>query len=162
MNTFLPSKSYRQSAKELDNKRLGKQRVECYQILKALLGESKGWANHPATKMWKGHEGSLMSYTLAVCEEWQSRGFKDSITQKVYELALPHVPRLVRTMRNPWWLGRRKFHIAMQSNLKRKDPVHYKQYNVPLDLPYQWPTEGKTFRVIIPKEKKNGTKDKSS
>lgn len=36
MQTFLPYKSFEQSAACLDNKRLGKQRVEVLQILKAL------------------------------------------------------------------------------------------------------------------------------
>jgi len=57
MQTFMPYGSqYDQTAKCLDVKRLGKQRVETYQILKALLGESKGWRNHPATRMWEGYE----------------------------------------------------------------------------------------------------------
>ena len=41
MQTFLPYSNYPASARVLDNKRLGKQRVEVLQILKALAGESK-------------------------------------------------------------------------------------------------------------------------
>ena len=36
MQTFLPYPDFAESAKVLDNKRLGKQRVECLQIMKAL------------------------------------------------------------------------------------------------------------------------------
>ena len=36
MQTFLPNFLYKESARVLDNKRLGKQRVECLQILKVL------------------------------------------------------------------------------------------------------------------------------
>ena len=54
MQTFLPYKTFKQSAQVLDNKRLGKQRVEAYQILRALCGESKGWVHQPATVMWRG------------------------------------------------------------------------------------------------------------
>lgn len=39
MQTFLPYASYTKSAKALDNKRLGKQRVETLQVLQVLLGE---------------------------------------------------------------------------------------------------------------------------
>ena len=39
MQTFLPYADFPGSAKVLDRKRLGKQRVECCQILNTLLGE---------------------------------------------------------------------------------------------------------------------------
>ena len=48
----MPSQDYMTTASQLDNKRLGKQRVEAYQIIRALTGESQGWIHHPATKMW--------------------------------------------------------------------------------------------------------------
>lgn len=54
MQTFLPYPSFRESAKCLDNKRLGKQRVECIQIIKAINNPKYGWQNHPAVKMWRG------------------------------------------------------------------------------------------------------------
>jgi hypothetical protein len=61
MQTFLPYKDFKKSAKVLDNKRLGKQRVEAFQILNILLGrtKTKGWRNHPAVLMWKGHSNAL-------------------------------------------------------------------------------------------------------
>lgn len=52
VQTFLPYPDFAQSAQCLDRQRLGKQRVEVLQLLKALKGESKGWKNHPAAKMW--------------------------------------------------------------------------------------------------------------
>jgi hypothetical protein len=54
MQTFLPVANFKESAKILDYRRLGKQRVEARQILNALQGKSKGWANHPATKCGEG------------------------------------------------------------------------------------------------------------
>ena len=59
VNTFLPYPDFVKSAKILDYKRLGKQRVEAWQILRALRGETKGWRNHPATNLWRGHEKAL-------------------------------------------------------------------------------------------------------
>ena len=59
MQTFLPYESFAESAKVLDWRRLGKQRVEGMQIIKAITGEKrldgkpyKGWINHPASVMW--------------------------------------------------------------------------------------------------------------
>jgi len=50
MQTFLPYKDYDQCAEILDNKRLNKQILEAYQILKVLSGKSPSgaWRNHPA------------------------------------------------------------------------------------------------------------------
>jgi len=50
VQTFLPYTDFIKSAKCLDYKRLGKQRVEAKQILNILLGETTkaGWTNHPA------------------------------------------------------------------------------------------------------------------
>ena len=71
VNTFLPYADFEESAKALDYRRLGKQRVEALQILRANLGMTKGWVNHPAAKMWKGHEITLCKYGIAMCMEWR-------------------------------------------------------------------------------------------
>lgn len=138
MQTFLPLPSYHESAKCLDNKRLGKQRVEVLQLLHALTGVKSGWANHPAAKMWRGHEYDLVCYGLEICTEWRSRGFKDTCFDKINAL-LYQVDRLgISTP--PWW-GDPVFHASHRSNLLRKDPVHYGQFGwtEPHDLPYIWP-----------------------
>lgn len=70
MQTFLPYADFAKSAQVLDYRRLGKQRVECLQILNALTGKSTGWVNHPVVRAWKGHELSLCCYGLRVCTEW--------------------------------------------------------------------------------------------
>ena len=59
MQTFLPYPDFQKTAQCLDNKRLGKQRVEARQIISTLEGKSNGWRNHPAVKMWKGYEDCL-------------------------------------------------------------------------------------------------------
>lgn len=87
MQTFLPYRSFIESAKCLDNKRLGKQRVEVLQILNTLTGKSNGWSNHPAVRMWRGYERALCAYGLEVCEEWHyERGFKDTCWTKIYDI----------------------------------------------------------------------------
>jgi hypothetical protein len=78
MQTFLPQSDYHVSAAILDNKRLNKQILECYQILNVLSGKSRtgGWRNHPAVLMWKGFERGLWSYVQAMIAEAKSRGIK--------------------------------------------------------------------------------------
>ncbi len=90
LQTFLPYADYAESARVIDNKRLGKQRVECLQILKALTLQDYGWKNHPATKMWRNHEQALARYSIAMCDEWIARGFKDTCRQKIIDIAVAH------------------------------------------------------------------------
>lgn len=139
MQTFLPLPTFDASAACLDDKRLGKQRVEAYQILRALLGVTKGWRNHPATRMWRGFEGSLVRYALAVCREWTRRGHADTVASKVAALGLLDSP-------DPPWLGDPTFHASHRSNLLRKDAAWYGRFgwHESHDLPYVWPQSTST------------------
>jgi len=69
MQTFLPYSDFRKSLESLDNKRLGKQRVEAYQIISAITGRLrkdgkpyKGWLNHPCSVMWRDYVNALKQY----------------------------------------------------------------------------------------------------
>lgn len=83
MQTFLPSTSYQQSAKWLDNATLYYQRFDVVQILNALTNPVYGWKDDPAVRMWKGYEASLIYYGWQVCLEWKARGYKDSCQDKI-------------------------------------------------------------------------------
>ena len=134
MQTFLPHPDLGLSAVCLDNKRLGKQRVEVYQILNALTGKSTGWVNHPATKMWRGYERALAVYGALCCIEWMTRGYKDSL-KPIFD-AVPSNGRVY-----PAWFGDDELHDSHKSNLLRKMPLWYSRFgwDVPNDLPYYWP-----------------------
>lgn len=136
MQTFLPYPDFARSAATLDDVRLGKQRVEAYQIVRSLIGITRGWRHHPATKMWRGYEDALIEYGVAMCDEWTARGRADTVREKL--LALRSVsPSAAR----PPWLGDAAFHSAHRSNLLRKDPTHYAGFGWTErdDLPYVWP-----------------------
>ena len=147
MQTFLPLAGFRRSARVLDNRRLGKQRVECKQILRALdvkvglhSAFSIGWRHHPAVLMWRDYPYSLCCYAIAVCDEWIGRGFRDSLLPQFEEAASRLYEAGCHTNR-PSWLGGHDFHASHRSNLLRKDPVFYGQFGwaEPHDLPYVWP-----------------------
>lgn len=149
MQTFLPYADFAETAATLDMKRLGKQRVETMQLLNALLVPDKGWKNHPATKMWEGHELALLEYQIAVCEEWtHERGFKDTCLDKSIDIVAAAMPdefldySCGAPAAMPLWLGDEDFHLAHQSNLLRKNPEYYSIFfpDVPDDLEYIWPT----------------------
>lgn len=134
MQTFLPYPDFEQTARVLDYKRLGKQRVEAYQIMRILTGvtKTKGWRNHPAVLMWRGYEPALAEYGRLICLEWTGRGYGDTL--------LPNFEQHANSDSLPYWLGDERLHISHQSNLIRKDFEFYapKFPNVPNNLPYYW------------------------
>jgi len=121
MQTFMPYPDMDRCAKVLDRQRLGKQRVECQQILQALAGGT-GWSNHPATKMWRGHERALAIYGLSMTTEWVKRGYKDTRRPVLIELAKSFSHTSVI---EPAWWGDPRVHHSHQAMLLRKDREHY-------------------------------------
>jgi hypothetical protein len=106
--------------------------------MKALLDPSYGWQNHPAVKMWRGHESALLEYQRAICNEWTGRGYKDTCLEKTIAL----IGNVVGSI--PKWVGNEKVHLSHRSNLLRKSPDHYKSLfedNLNPDIEYCWPTE---------------------
>jgi hypothetical protein len=134
----LPYRDFVPSVETLDDKRLGKQRVEAFQILRALTDSTYGWQHHPAVNMWRGYEEALALYGLAACLTWVQRGNRDNMLTRFF----PYVG-VPGTFSYPEWLGDDEFHRSHQSNLVRKDAQHYgPQFpDVPDDLPYYWPTQ---------------------
>ena len=62
MQTFAPYADFEQSLRTLHLKRLGKQRVEVIQIVRALTVPGYAWSSHPAVLMWVvGNELNLES-----------------------------------------------------------------------------------------------------
>jgi hypothetical protein len=147
MQTFLPYKSFKKTAKILDYRRLGKQRVECLQILQTLAKGSR-WKNHPAVLMWSGYEQYLIRYGQEICLEWRRRNYKDTCLEKISSFKSVFKDSIEK----PWWLGKRKFHLSHKSNLIRKFPEYYQKHfkNVSSELPYFWPSENENKQ----KEKK--------
>jgi Pyrimidine dimer DNA glycosylase len=141
MQTFLPYADFKQSAKVLDRQRLGKQRVEVYQLLNSITklkaGEKyKGWTNHPCRKMWHNHTNALVKYGVTICEEWISRGYKDTMKEKITGYYNNEEP-----VEYPKFVGNEAFHTSHRSKLIQKKPEHYEKLfpNTPNNLEYIWP-----------------------
>ncbi|MDF2992292.1 MAG: hypothetical protein K0S37_2806 [Microbacterium sp.] len=141
MQTFLPYPSFAESASVLDAKRLGKQRVEAFQLLRALTVPNHGWRNHPAAKMWRGYLPALVSYGLIMTDEWIAQGRNDTVREKIRAFAPDADGAAGRELDLPPWIGDEAFHLAHRSNLVRKDPEFYlpRFGDVPDNLPYIWP-----------------------
>lgn len=145
MQTFLVSPSFSETAKVLDNKRLGNQRLEAWIILRTNLGITNGWRNHPAVKQWKGYEWALVEYAQAMCEEWTNRGFKDSMYVKFNNLLNEYRNKGLKDnfFVYPKWITNNDLILSHRSNLIRKLPEHYKKFwtGIPDNIPYWWPTK---------------------
>lgn len=145
MQTFLPYASFRRSARVLDRARLGKQRLEVRQLLRALVGETAGYRNHPACRMWEDDLPALFSYGIAICDEWTRRGYTDNVAADLRAMIdVPH--HTLGELRDqdmlPWWFGSSTFHRSHRSNLLRKAPEHYDPFfgqDCDDSLPYAWP-----------------------
>lgn len=142
MQTFLPYPDLRRSATSLDSRRLGKQRVEAFQILQCLYGEgSLAWSNHPAVLMWKGCAPFLKEYFNEVSAEWERRGY-------VHNMGYYRLGR----RSPPWWFGVNAFHSAHRAALlwkeaTRHEPAWYALLGWREKPRYQywWPTQHERF-----------------
>ncbi|MEU8393869.1 MSMEG_6728 family protein [Nonomuraea sp. NPDC048892] len=150
MQTFLPYPDFAASAAVLDPLRLGKQRVETLQVLRALTVPGYGWRHHPVVKMWAGYEEALVRYGLEMCRHWCSLGRADTCADTMTtEIALLRATPVVRAQAElaaagelPPWLGDEKLHLSHRSALLRKDPGFYRPVfgdDDPDDLDYVWP-----------------------
>ena len=151
MQTFLPYSNFKESVRVLDDKRLGKQRVEAYQIISAITGRPRkdgkpyrGWINHPCTIMWREYINALRLYYNECIDEWIERGHNNTM---LYE---PLRGKIIF----PPWLGDENFHSSHRANLLRKDLLYYGQFGWvenPED-PYVWlDADGKWYRQMVGK-----------
>jgi hypothetical protein len=133
MQTFLPYVgNFTMSARALDNKRLNKQLLEGRQIYAALLGNTIGWRNHPATLMWTNHENMLFEYLKAIKIECERRGIK---TDKNWsEIERMHESNYNRGsgLTIPAWMRdpviANKIETTHRANLFIKDPIYYEDF----------------------------------
>ncbi|TDD26651.1 cytoplasmic protein [Actinomadura sp. KC06] len=149
MQTFLPHADFAATARVLDQRRLGKQRVEALQVLRGLTVPGYGWRNHPAVRMWTGYEEALVRYGLEICREWSGLGHRDTcaatLTTELAGASGIERPRDQRRLADagelPPWLGDPALHRSHRSALIRKDSAFYgpRFPGVPADLPYVWP-----------------------
>ena len=123
--TYLPLPSFSESARVLDTARLGKQRLEAYQIVASLTGWNPlGWKiprsvlAHPCTRSWVHYETALKAYYSAIIKEWVGRGHRNTMP----------VPEFDEFRVNlPLWFGG-EIHERHQAKLLARSPAHYKQF----------------------------------
>jgi hypothetical protein len=139
MITFLPYKSFNQSAHALDSRRLNKQILEATQILECIRGMNDNGnvidpnlnvarCHHPATLMWIGYEDSLKYYINCCFNEWIKRGKNN--TRKIIEGD--------KNAQKPDWLNDTLI-LSHRSILMHKEE-HYLSFGwEKSELLYYWP-----------------------
>lgn len=174
VQTFLPFDDIEKSLSCLDDKRLGKQRVEAFQILHLLLKLkncvpqncglscmerfSRTYSNHPAVLMWKGSEKCLQFYLLTSMNIWSTRKSKKGVNfsntkmlENVQALQVSTLPVLTPEDYPSWWKNE-KFFASHRAMLYRKNPTHYSQFSndSPKFDDYEWPI--RKIRVNLKKK----------
>jgi hypothetical protein len=145
VNTFLPYDDFEKIAKVLDNKRLGKQRVEGMQILNILLNidpTRQGWKNHPVVVQWRGHTEALKDYVNIMIREWIRRGFRNSMI--LYDTGKYEMP---------WFVKCKAVNLSHQASLLRKNKEHYEPYFA--DVPAEYMLYSYIWAGGLTEEQKN-------
>lgn len=160
--TFVTNDNLIDCAKNLDDRRLGKQRVEAKQLIDLLIkkqnGETKiAWENHPAALMWIGHIDALKIYYNYMVREWISRGFINNM--ELYSINEEHtlirsyidntgkthlLPTENKGVVFPWWFIWMPFVCSHRAALIRKDTSYFTKFkdnNIEYFLKrgYVWP-----------------------
>lgn len=121
MQTFMPLPNYYDSMKCLDIIRLGNQ------VWREGLTLIRGkWKNHPACKMWKGHEYQLGLYLLEgikVLAERRNKYYVDVEAKILGEM------NKFKDNGTPPWMGNERFHSSHRKALLYKNFEWYKQFN---------------------------------
>lgn len=143
MQTFVPYPDSELSASLLDDRRLNKQRVETFQILRAITDDTYGWQRHPAVEMWRGHVGALRVYGLAMCDVWSARGGNDNADLRGRIAAFDSADES-----SPAWWGDDRVHASHRGNLIRKDAGWYGRFWDDEPCPYFWPLQHSDYAPI--------------
>lgn len=144
MQTFVPYADIHRIAAVLDRRRLNKQRVEAFQVLRAITDADYGWQGHPAVHMWRGYGGALRLYALAMCDEWRAQGGADNAALRERIAAFQFDDEAFP----PWW-GDERVHRSHRSNLLAKEPFYYAEYWHEDEMPYFWPSKQPEYAVLM-------------
>jgi len=161
MQTFLVYRGFAKTAAALDMQRLGKQRSETLQILRALRHEEDIVGNPWPYKMWEGYEEALVLYGLVITHEWRVvRGFRDDTWVQFVDIGKDYgMFDFVQTdggkvqwsgtgFAMPPWLGEDWILRSHRSRLIDKLAVHYGEQfgRTPENMPYLWPVFDESHR----------------
>jgi hypothetical protein len=127
VRTIAACPSLFEAARVLSDRHLGTQRKDALGIARTLASGQTGrcrWAS-----LWRGREGGLLAYQVAMCGEWKRRGRSDQLLARTAAVlaaaglvgeALVHPAELLPT----WW-GDPAVHSAHRGFLLEQDKEWY-------------------------------------
>ncbi len=160
MNIFLPYENdIQKSVESLDDKRLNKQILECYQLLSLAIDEKEGvdiskrrYKNHPIYLHYKYGSGFVALYGIYCCDEYKYRFNKKHKLEKLFILLFnisdnfsctpfymegsKGKPNYIRTTENVSVLYQVKLIKKWETDKKppkwtnRQKPLFYSRYNL--------------------------------
>lgn len=150
MQTFLLHENHQITARMLDYKRLGKQRLESTQLMDVLLRKAgllvdgkSGWDNHVAVGYWYRENDSLnflpalIQYTDVMIAEWINRGYKNTIdTSKWKQIVAENQDKFQLNPNAGLW--NEKIDLIIESHRARvlqKDTNYYMAKFLEFDIP---------------------------
>ena len=146
MQVFVTNPDLWISAKMLDKRRANKQILECNQIYKAVIGESKGWRNHCVTRLWEDNLVGLMYFAWCCYFKLIDEGWSPAApcAKRVNGVNVCSAASLGSQPKEaevnfPIWVGK-----AMKAHLLFKDPANYSKF--------QWNVEPKSGYYAINKD----------
>jgi len=141
VNTFVIGRRL-EYIEDLDYQRLGKQRVEAYQIINILEyydehGEmpKQGWTDHKVTRMWKGHTKALKCYFNHAVKYWIKLGYEnnmnlyENVDCEIIQCTFDGRRAIFEKQANkdtfPIWFSFPPFHFSHRAALYMKNPQEY-------------------------------------
>lgn len=130
MQVFRPYVDWARSAGVLDDRRLGRQRVETILVARTILrglgliGDGKrGWLTHPIVQLYlnggRPYLPDLLKYFYALVDEWERRGYRNGMDAA-------DVERAVKRVDCDWGTPITHVHeVEYRRVLILKDPCHY-------------------------------------
>jgi hypothetical protein len=153
MQTFLLSDNHTLTAQLLDYKRLGKQRLECTQLMDVLLRKAgllndgkTGWNNHVAIDYWYDEKNkqnylpALILYTDVMIAEWVKRGYNNTLEINKWKTLVKIHPNLFNFGLPPWTTNSEKIIESHRARVLQKDENFYFAKFVEFDIsvPENW------------------------
>jgi hypothetical protein len=153
VQTFLTDYPYNNyGLHNLDTKRVVKQLLETRQIMAALAGATKGWTQHPATKMWRGKEDMLFDYGVINAQELDKRGYKWENNMETLVYFYTEIAEMRQTDGEFSDKTLNRIIYTHRGRLYEKDPEHYMSFFIYSDFrrftccercDYYWPSHEK-------------------
>lgn len=106
-----------ETAMALDAKRLNKQIIEGNQIMKAIVGETKAWAIHPCTQMYRANGYDIWLNAYLICLE----AYRNKDMEQAEEWN-----RVASRFTPPF--HKEAYFNQMKRRLFTKNPEHYRQW----------------------------------